>query len=85
MLYYTSEAYNIVLIYQGILWWSRDQDSSLSLLRSQVQPLIGELRSCKPQGVDKKIKSNCTSTVSPQKNNKERNQHRKTKAKQQSM
>ena len=41
---------------QGIPWWSRGQDSTLSLPRAQVQSLISELRSCKLHGMRKNKK-----------------------------
>ena len=43
----------------GILWWSRGQDSVLSLTGSWARYLVGELRSCKPRGEAKKKKIHC--------------------------
>ena len=40
----------------GIPWWSRGKDLALSLLRVQVQALMGELRSHEPRDVAKKKK-----------------------------
>ena len=46
---------------EGILWWSRDQDSALSLPWLGVQFLVRGLRSCKLHGKAKKKKKVCTS------------------------
>ena len=47
---------------EGILWWSRDQDSALSLPWLGVQFLVRGLRSCKLHGTAKKKKKKvCTS------------------------
>ena len=41
------------IINMGIPWWFRSQDSILSLLRAQVQSLVGELGSLRPHGAAK--------------------------------
>ena len=46
-----------ILKKRGIPWRSSGQDSALSLLRAQVQSLVGELRSHKPCSTAKKKKS----------------------------
>ena len=40
---------------EGILWWSRDQDSALSLPWLGVQSLVRGLRPCKLHGTEKSV------------------------------